>query len=128
MASPRLGYVILWVEDLERAIRFYTETLGFAPKARHGDYVEIDTGSTVLGLVSRAFVKDGLHLDVPPGAPRGAEIAVVVEREDVEPLYRRAVTGGATAVQQPHEQPWGQVVSYVRDPDGHLVEICSPVG
>jgi hypothetical protein len=25
-------------------------------------------------------------------------------------------------------KPWGQVVSYVRCPDGTLVEICSPVG
>jgi len=28
----------------------------------------------------------------------------------------------------PRVKPWGQVVSYVRCPDGALVELCSPVG
>ena len=126
--TPQLGYVILWCDDLDRALRFYTATLGFAQKARHGDYVELDTGQTTLALVARSFVREGLGLAVPPLAPENMEICVVVPRDDVQPAYGRALAGGATEVQAPHEQPWGQVVSYVRDPDGHLMEICSPVG
>jgi lactoylglutathione lyase len=128
MTTPRLGYVILWVEDLERALRFYTETLGFAQKARHGEYVELDTGGTVLGLVARRFVRDELHLEVPPAGPENSEIGVVVPRDEVAVLFDRALAAGGAAVQAPHEQPWGQIVGYVRDPDGHLVELCSPVG
>jgi lactoylglutathione lyase len=128
MASPRLGYVILWVEDLERALRFYTETIGFAQKARHGDYVELETGTTTLALVARSFVRDGLHLELFPAGRESSEIGIVVPRQEVPPAFARAVAAGANSVQPPHEQPWGQIVSYVRDPDGHLVEICSPVG
>ncbi len=128
MVSPTLGYVILWVEDLEGAIRFYTETIGFAQKTRHGDYVELGTGPTTLALVARSFVRDELHLELFPPGRESSEIGVVVPREDVGGTFARAVAAGATAVRQPHEQPWGQIVSYVRDPDGHLVEICSPVG
>lgn len=128
MTSPRLGYVILWCEDIEGAIRFYTDTLGFAQKARHGDYVELETGPTTLALVARSFVRDQLHLELPPGGHEASEIGIVVDRSEVTAAFARAVSAGGTAVQQPHEQPWGQVVSYVRDPDGHLIEICSPVG
>jgi lactoylglutathione lyase len=128
MTFPRLGYVILWCEDVDGALRFYTDVLGFREKARHGDYVELDTGPTTLALVARAFVRDQLHLEVPPPGPGSAEIGVVVERDAVAATFARAVAGGATGVQPPHEQPWGQVVSYVRDPEGHLLEICSPVG
>jgi hypothetical protein len=35
-----------------------------------------------------------------------------------------AVPGG---VQPTKQKPWGQTVGYVRDPDGFLVEICSPI-
>jgi lactoylglutathione lyase len=127
MTPPRLGYVILWVEDLERALRFYTETVGFARKSRHGDYVELETGATTLALVARSFVRDGLHLELFPAGRESSEIGIVVPQDDVSAAFARMVTAGATSVQPPHEQPWGQIVSYVRDPDGHLVEICSPV-
>jgi lactoylglutathione lyase len=127
MVSPVLGYVILWVEDVERALGFYAGTLGFTQKARHGDYLELDTGPTTLALVTRRFVRDELHLEVFPPGRESAEIGVVVPRDAVASTFARAVAAGATAVHEPHEQPWGQVVSYVRDLDGHLVEICSPV-
>jgi uncharacterized glyoxalase superfamily protein PhnB len=37
------------------------------------------------------------------------------------------VEGGAEPVTPPQTKPWGQDVAYVRDPDGNLVEIASPV-
>ncbi len=127
MSEPKLGYVILYVEDLDRALGFYTRVLGFNEKARHPGYAELLTGETILGLVERSFVADHFLGQLPPPGQGSSEIAVVVEREEVDGLYRRAVEAGATALKPPADQPWGQRVSYVRDPDGHLVEICSPV-
>ena len=40
----------------------------------------------------------------------------------------RAVQAGATLVQAPEAMPWGQTVAYVADPDGFLVELCTPMG
>lgn len=34
---------------------------------------------------------------------------------------------GATAFAKPGQKPWGQMVACVRDLDGHMVEICSPL-
>ena len=45
--------------------------------------------------------------------------------EQVIQELRRAA--GATPVKPPERRPWGQVVGFVRDPDGFLVEICTPV-
>jgi len=47
--------------------------------------------------------------------------------EDVAGAYARAVAAGAMPLMPPKEKPWGQIVSYVRDCNGFLVEICSPV-
>lgn len=41
--------------------------------------------------------------------------------------YQNAVDAGANAVLPPIEKPLGQIVGYVRDIDGCLVEICSPI-
>nr|WP_309659712.1 MULTISPECIES: VOC family protein [unclassified Sphingomonas] len=55
----------------------------------------------------------------------GFEIALVTD--DPQAAYERAVGAGANRVAPPAEKPWGQIVAYVRDIDGCLIEICSPV-
>jgi len=58
--------------------------------------------------------------------PLGMEIALVTD--DVQSAYEKAIAAGAKALKPPMAKPWGQVVAYVRCPDGLLVELCSPVG
>jgi uncharacterized glyoxalase superfamily protein PhnB len=53
------------------------------------------------------------------------EIALVKER--VAQAHAKAIAAGAVSVKEPLVKPWGQTVSYVRCPDGTLVELCSPV-
>ncbi len=59
------------------------------------------------------------------GEPLGMEIALVTE--DVAAAHAKAIAEGAVSLKEPVLKPWGQTVSYVRCPDGTLVEICSPV-
>ena len=57
--------------------------------------------------------------------PLGVEIALVTD--DVAAAYTKALDAGAMSIKEPLAKPWGQIVAYVRCPDGTLVEICSPV-
>jgi len=45
----------------------------------------------------------------------------------VEAAFARALENGASALVEPKRKPWGQVVGYVRDPFGTLVELATPV-
>ncbi len=71
------------------------------------------------------------HLPMPivraslQGNPLGFEIAFVTE--DVQAAHQHAIQHGATEVTAPESKPWGQTVSYVRTPDGILVELCTAV-
>jgi hypothetical protein len=58
--------------------------------------------------------------------PLGVEIALVTS--DVPSAHRRAIEHGASELSAPATKPWGQVVSFVRAPDGTLIELCTPVG
>jgi len=40
---------------------------------------------------------------------------------------QKATSFGAVIVSEPKKKPWGQVVAYVRDLDGFLIEICTEV-
>jgi len=58
-------------------------------------------------------------------SPLGMEIALVTD--DVEAAHARGIREGATELSAPTQKPWGQVVSYLRAPDGTLIELCTPV-
>ncbi len=125
----RLGYVIIYVPDVAATIDFYERAFGLKRRFVHesGQYAELETGATALAFANESFVAS--HLDFAPNSLKnraaGAEIGLVTT--DVGGAFDRALAAGATSVEGPQTKPWGQVVSYVRDLDGFLVEICSPM-
>ncbi len=62
----------------------------------------------------------------PDSPPAGVEVGFVVD--DVEIAYKKALFAGAVPVMAPKQKPWGQIVAYVRDNNGCLVELCTKAG
>lgn len=128
-----LGYVLLTVKNVPASLAFYEQAFGLKRRFLHeeGDkaYGELETGATRLGFVSLAQAEATLGCKpvgtTPGDRPLAMEIALVTQ--DVAGVYAQALKAGATAFQAPATKPWGQTVAYVRDADGHLVEICSPM-
>ncbi len=126
----RLGYLILYVVDVDSTIGFYESAFGLKRRFVHesGAYAELETGNTVLAFASEdlasshgfRFAKTRRDSDPP-----SVEVAFVTD--NVEAAYRLAVDSGAEEAVPPESKPWGQTVSYVRDCNGFLVEICSPI-
>ena len=57
--------------------------------------------------------------------PPGASITLLTD--DVAAALSTALDAGATPYTEPTQKPWGQTVAYVRDLDGILVELATPV-
>ena len=126
MQLRSLDYTILIVEDLERSLRFYTEVLGIPLKHRAPDYAQLATENTRLALYTRDAMSRtlGRPLARPdPDAP-GCEIGFLVS--DVAAAFETLTSLGAHPVQKPTQRPWGQRTAYLRDPDGHLIELAQP--
>lgn len=119
-----LDYVILIVDDLDRALNFYTEVLGLRLGHRSGDYAQMDTGTTRLGFYTRDAMSKtlGMSLKYPENEAPAFEIGFKVA--DVDDAYKELVANGASPVTSPITRPWGQRTAYVRDPDGHLIELA----
>ena len=47
--------------------------------------------------------------------------------ENIESDFKRALEMGAIEFEPLTEKPWGQKVGYVRDNNGFLIEICTPI-
>ena len=88
----------------------------------------MDTGETALafaGLEAAEFNGLTLRPNTAQEISAGWEICLVTS--DVDTAYDRAVEAGCQSVSAPSKKPWGQTVAYVRDLNGCLVEIASPV-
>ena len=125
----RLGYVIIYVPDLEATVAFYERAFGIARRFIHeSGYAEMETGATALAFASEALGQAN-GMTYRPNRVRddaaGAEAAFVTA--DVAVAFGKAVAAGALAFKEPVQKPWGQTVAYVRDNNGFLVEICSPI-
>jgi lactoylglutathione lyase len=117
-------YVILIVADLDRALHFYTQVLGLPPGHRSGDYAQLATGATRLGLYTRAAMEKTLGMPLEPPAPHSPGFELGFKVEDVDAAFRELVKRGATPTTPPITRPWGQRTAYIRDPDGHLIELA----
>jgi len=127
----KFGYTIVYVPDVAASLAFFERAFGFPRRFLHESqtYGELDTGDTTLSFAAHelgAMNFSSGHIEASSSAkPLGMEVAFVTD--DVAAAHARAVSLGATELNAPTAKPWGQVVSYLRCPDGTLVELCTPM-
>ena len=131
-ASIKFGYTIIYVPKVSESLAFFEKAFSFKTRFLHdsGDYGELDTGDTTLAFASHTLgsghFPQGYIEASASRKPLGMEVAFVCA--DHPQAHAKALTAGASELNPPELKPWGQSVSYVRCPDGTLVELCSPIG
>ena len=127
----KFGYTIVYVPDVAASLSFFEAAFGFPVRFLHesGTYGELDTGATTLSFAAHELAAMNFatgHVEASASAkPLGMEVGFVTD--DVAAAHTKALSLGATELSAPTAKPWGQVVSYLRCPDGTLVELCTPV-
>lgn len=124
----KFRYTILYVPDVNDAIAFYEAAFGLNAGFVHeaGDYGELQTGDTKLAF-SSVELMTSLGKNPQSALPGSPTFEIALETDRVAESVDRAIAAGATLVQAPRKESWGQTTAYVNDPFGYLVEICSPV-
>jgi catechol 2,3-dioxygenase-like lactoylglutathione lyase family enzyme len=134
---PRIHVITLAVADLDRALAFYRDGLGFRTEGLIGTEFTGDQavpdGTTAVfhldgGLMLSVYPRSELAKDalVPLAAAKPGEFSVghvVASRAEVEQVISQAKAAGASVTDPPHDRPWGIYSGYFQDPDGHLWEI-----
>ncbi|WAC73887.1 VOC family protein [Roseateles sp. SL47] len=126
----QMAYTIVYVSDVAESLAFFGRAFGVPQRFLHesGAYGELETGSTTLAFARHDIARGNLGHDyrrASDGAPLGMEVGLATQ--DVPAAYAQAVEAGAQGLTPPVTKPWGQVVAYVRCPDGTLVELCTPM-
>jgi lactoylglutathione lyase len=124
-------FPILYARDLPRLIRFYRDLLGMIesfrfPKEGDPAYVTLTWGAASLGMgtydVTPGLEARDLRL---PKEGRGFELCIYVP--DVDAVVARLQADGVSMLVAPVDQPWGERLAYVQDPEGNTVMLTAEI-
>jgi len=136
--QAKIFFITLAVDDLERAVAFYRDGLGWPTEGIGGQEFHDEVtgadgtiaffkleGDLLLGLYERTnLAKDA---SLPPGPRSSTEFSLGLpagSRADVDRLLQQVQAAGGTLTATAHMRPFGVYSGYFADPDGHLFEIA----
>ena len=130
--TPSITLLTLGVDDLERAVAFYRDGLGFRTKGIIG--TEFENGAVAFfslqsGLKLALWPRRSLAADtgLPMQAPSALELSIghnVSSAQEVDAVMAQAQRAGATIVKPAQATFYGGYAGYFQDPDGHLWEVA----
>ena len=125
----RLDGFGLFVEDMDKMIRFYRDVLGFEIKETEdtSNVYLVKDGTLFLLYGRNDFEKmTNRRYDYIKGLNGHFELALYVDTfDEVDTAFKKAVENGVTPVLEPELDTQGQITCYIADPEGNLIEIGS---
>jgi catechol 2,3-dioxygenase-like lactoylglutathione lyase family enzyme len=129
----KLGRVIetcLYVDDLDRAGRFYEQVLGLTGLTRDARFRAYDVGGqSVLLLFQRGATLETVHMPggtIPPHDGHGPLHMAFAIAADALPDWEQRLRERGIEIEGRTDWSRGGHSIYFRDPDGHLLELATP--
>jgi predicted enzyme related to lactoylglutathione lyase len=121
----QINLATIYVDDLDKALRFYTETLGFAKKddVANGDYRWITVQSSNGMQVHLAKNDNPAAKAYQAAMLEQAEPAAMFFTDDVKREHERIKAKGVTFTMPPTEVMPGSTIATFNDTCGNLIQI-----
>ncbi|TFG26304.1 VOC family protein [Candidatus Thorarchaeota archaeon] len=128
----KLAYIRLLVQKFDECFCFYRDVMGFPVTwGNEGEnYASFRIGDgTSLSIFTRGLLAEVIGTsDLPNHSIAQDSFALIFGVESVDNTILNLKKKGANIIFQPVDNPrWGIRIAYVRDPDGNLIEINSPM-
>lgn len=129
--KPRITVITLGVDDLDRAVCFYRDGLGFSTDGIIGEefgYGAVAFFDLQAGLKLALWPRKSLAHDsgVPSGSLSATDFSLghnVSSKAEVDEVMEQARNAGAVIVKPAQDTFWGGYAGYFQDPDRHLWEV-----
>jgi lactoylglutathione lyase len=118
----------LFVQDMDQAIAFYTQILGFEVLRRDAAYASLRNGSVLVGLgpiIKLPEEHEGYFTRSRLRAARGLGVEIVLEVDDVYTMYEQTQSCGYPLEEPLQKRQWGLTDFRLVDPDGYYLRITS---
>ncbi len=111
---PKLSYTILYVADMDRAVKFYRDTLGLPLKFQSPHWTEFLTGETTLALHPAAAKNPAGKVELGFHVP------------DLHSFHRELAAKGVQFPMPPTKQDFGGMLAQFLDSEGAHCNVSGP--
>jgi predicted enzyme related to lactoylglutathione lyase len=117
MTAPNL--FLIYVADVERSTRFYSELFEIEPITITPRYVPFQVAPGVLFALW-----SGRGNTLASDTPRSSEVGLMVPSATaaIDEVYATWAAKGVTVVEEPHDDVFGRTF-VIADPDGNLIRV-----
>ena len=120
---------LLWVPEIDRALAFYRDGLGFTVLFEGADPKTGDTGTAAVQYHGAVIILSALDLFAPSGSTSPASTLYFHVDEDLDALFARwEHAPGGQVIAPPADQWWGDRIFILADPFGVRLVVSRPVG
>lgn len=126
--SLQVSVIMLGVQDVERAKKFYVEGLGAQTVQDFPGFVRcrLGEGSSDLALYEWGAVAQEAGVPAEGSGFRGFSLHHLTDgRDEVDEIMRAAEAAGGTVVKAAAAVEWGGYVGHFSDPDGYLWKVAT---
>jgi predicted enzyme related to lactoylglutathione lyase len=109
-STPALASIIVSTSNLEQAVAFYAELVGLELARRSAPFAWLRTADGV-----------ELMLHERDTTPSRTSIAIGLVIAELDATVAGWRARGGEVIDPPADQPWGERMAVVADPDGHVV-------
>ncbi|MFC1789976.1 VOC family protein [Patescibacteria group bacterium] len=118
----KLFAVCLLVDDFEKSLSFYKDTLGLEVDSNEGKFANFKLEGTSLAI----FEKDEATAMFPKeNMGQGGGSVIGFQVDDVKKTCKTLQDKGVKIFEGPKTTEWGQTVAYFKDPDGNIWEVSN---
>jgi catechol 2,3-dioxygenase-like lactoylglutathione lyase family enzyme len=118
--KPKFHSIVLFVKDIERSKKFYTETMGQEIEYDFGNNVSLKSGIALWKMLpDHVISKSGKHSKT--NATKAFE--VYFETSNLEIIQELIAKNHLEILHDLMEEPWGQRTIRFYDPDNNLIEV-----
>ena len=130
MMIRQINDVVLFVEDLEKCLTFYRDTLGLklamSDPVSHAFQFEGSRHLVILTVPAAVEMVGEEALSL--GKPSVHRTLLCAGVDDVDATYKDLIAKGVTFIKPPVTQAWGRRTAYFADPEGNLWELWQEMG
>jgi catechol 2,3-dioxygenase-like lactoylglutathione lyase family enzyme len=124
----QVSTIMLGVQDVARAKKFYAEGLGCEIEQDYPGFVKcsLGEGSSSLALYEWEAAAQDAGVSPEGSGFRGSSFHFITDsRDTVDEVMRTAVAAGGTVVKEAAATDWGGYFGYFSDPDGYLWKVAT---
>jgi catechol 2,3-dioxygenase-like lactoylglutathione lyase family enzyme len=108
--------VRIFVDDIERARRFYRDVLELDEQSASPEWAVFD-------IDGKDLIIESVAVDGPERELVGRFLGVSFRVDDIEGTYRHLLAKGVSFPQPPEKQAWGGTLAFPSDPDGNVLTL-----